>query len=92
MTLKPGQLGAGGAAWSLVDDDDEVVKQFCVTLVGRTSITLDIVVILGPPLTGDELEEVHNEVARRNPGREVVWKHTIRFVPDAPLSGIRVVK
>ncbi len=61
-------------------EDGDIVKQFFVTLVGVESITLDIVVIYGAPLAGDELQEVHDEVQRQNPGREVVWKHTVRFV------------
>jgi hypothetical protein len=87
MTLKPGKHNT---AWSLVDGDDEVVKQFFVTVVGVATITLDIAVTSGAPLTGDELQQVHDEVQRQNPGREVAWKHSVRFVPEVPVSGIRL--
>jgi len=79
MTLKPGlqKADGGNTAWSFVDANDKPVKQFFVAYGGFTPITLDITMILGARLTDDELQQVHDEVQRQNPSREVVWRHTL---------------
>ena len=71
-------LRTGVSAWSLDDESGHHVKEFFVIPVGGSTVTLDIQMVSGAPLTDDELQAVEDEVRRRMPDREFAWKgHTI---------------
>ncbi len=91
MRLEPGTCSAqsGNLAWTYVNERGDLVKQFFVLATGQSTLSFDIDVMLGHPLTDDELRDIRVEIERQFPTREFGWPPRIFCADDTVVTLMR---